>query len=232
MKRYAVIGASSGTGLALVKQLTAQRSVVRAISRRPPNDGPYIEPFAADVTDPASIAKALDAPFDAVFYTVDIHELFQPREAIRSTMVDGCVNALAGVKAATAAHPLAPPARFVLLSVIGPDRPSWVWWLLNASKRGMQRNVLDREHAVKSSSQPYVICRAPRLHDRLSAGAPLWATPPQHSLDMGTDIARVDLARALILAARYAPANSSWDVFAGGESRVQPPRWLQTTPGD
>ena len=232
MKRYAVIGPSSGTGLALVNLLAAQRSVVRAISRRPPLEAPFIEPWAADVTDPPSIATALDAPFDAVFYTVDIHGLFLPREAIRATMVDGCLNALAGVKAATVAHRLAPPARFVLLSVIGPDRPSWVWWLLNASKRGMQRNLLDREHAVMSSSQPYVICRAPRLNDRESDGAPLWATPAQHALDMSNDIARVDLARALVLAARYAPVDSIWDVFSGPQSAAQPPHWLQASPGD
>ena len=32
-----------------------------------------VEPYAADVTNPAQLAQALDGGFDAVFYTVDIH---------------------------------------------------------------------------------------------------------------------------------------------------------------
>jgi len=229
MKRYAVIGASSGTGLALVHQLAAQQYVVRAISRRPPPPGPYVEPYAADVTDAQALTRALDAPFDGVFYTVDIHGLLQPREAIRATMVQGCVNALSGMQAAEAKHFTTP--RFVLLSVIGPDKPSWVWWLLNASKRGMQRNVLDREQAVRDSGLPYTICRAPRLNDGASTGTPLAATPPCHTLDMSQGIARADLAHALILAAQNAPANSTWDVFADAQGQASAPGWLQARAG-
>lgn len=86
-----------------------------------------------DATDARSIAKALVGEFDAVFYTVDIHGLFKPRKDIRAVMFQGCVNAIH-----SAAQAAVPP-KFVLLSVIGPDRPSWVWWILNASKPGMQR---------------------------------------------------------------------------------------------
>ena len=231
MKRSAVIGARSGTGLALVHQLAAQDYHVRAISRRPPPAAQYIEPHAADVTDAQALAQALDAPFDAVFYTVDIHGLLQPRDAIRAAMVQGCLNALAGMHATVARHPAAAPPRFVLLSVIGPDKPSWVWWLLNASKRGMQRNVLDREQAVRDSGLSYTICRAPRLNDGASTGTPLAATPPCHALDMSRGIARADLARALILAAQHAPANSTWDVFADVQGQASAPRWLQATAG-
>jgi uncharacterized protein YbjT (DUF2867 family) len=218
MKRYAVVGAGGGTGLALVRNFAGRRTCVRAISRRPPKAGPFIEPFAADVTDARSIARALDGEFDAVFYTVDIHGRFQPRQDIRAVMFEGCVNAM------QAAEQAAAPPKFVLLSVIGPDRPSWVWWVLNASKPGMRRNILDREHALKGSGLSYVICRAAKLNDEAGGSVPVAATPPRHKLDLKKRIPRSDLARALILAAERAPRNTTWDVFSDPAGPA--PAWL------
>ena len=222
MKRYAVIGASSGTGLALVRQLAARQHTVRAISRRPPQAAPFIEPFAADVTDAGAVEKALDGAFDAVFYTVDIHGLFKPREEIRATMYQGSVNAM------RAAAKLPIPPKFVLLSVIGAERPSWVWWVLNASKPGMQRNILDREQALKNSGLPYVICRAPKLNDEAGGSVPVVATSAQHRLDMSRGIPRNDLARALILAAEQAPPNSSWDLFSHSDATSLVPQFVNS----
>jgi len=221
MKRYAVIGASSGTGLALVRYLADRQTAVRAISRRPPEAGPSIEPFAADATDARSIAKALEGEFDAVFYTVDIHGMLKPSKDIRAVMFQGCVNAIRA-----AAQAVVPP-KFVLLSVIGPERPSWVWWVLNASKPGMQRNILDREQALKDSGLSYVICRAARLNDEPGGTVPVAATPPQHTLDMKRGIPRTDLARALILAAERAPQNTTWDLFSDAAGPAQ--EWLLPT---
>lgn len=62
IKRYAVSGASSGTGLALVKQLSAQRSVVRDNSRRPPNDEPYIKNFSNCLRQGNFYEKAVRRP--------------------------------------------------------------------------------------------------------------------------------------------------------------------------
>jgi uncharacterized protein YbjT (DUF2867 family) len=217
MTRYAVIGASSGTGREIVRHLAERRIPVRAIARReqPAEDG--VEPFAADVTDPASIAKALEGGFDAVFYTVDIHGLRNSREAVRKVMYEGCVNAIQAAAAGGA-------KRFVLLSVIGPERPTWVWWVLDAMKRGMRRNVLDRERALKDSGLAYVICRAPKLNDGPASLVPLAATGPQHRLDMKMGIARADLARALVRAAQAAPQSTTWDVFADAAGPA--PDWL------
>jgi uncharacterized protein YbjT (DUF2867 family) len=221
MKRYAVIGASSGTGLALVRYLAGRQTAVRAIARHPPEGSLFIEPFAADVTDARSIATALDGAFDAVFYTVDIHGLFKPRKDIRAVMFQGCANAI------RAAAQAAVPPKFVLLSVIGPDRPSWVWWVLNASKPGMQRNILDREQALKDSGLSYVICRAAKLNDEAGGTVPVAATPPQHKLDMKRGIPRADLARALVLAAERASQNTTWDVFSNAAGPA--PEWLLPT---
>jgi uncharacterized protein YbjT (DUF2867 family) len=228
IKRYAVIGAGSGTGLALVRHFADQQTNVRAISRHPPSAPPFIEPFTADVTDARSIAKALagegtsglSAEFDAVFYTVDIHGPFKPRKEIRAAMFQGCVNAIQAAAQATV------PPKFVLLSVLGPEHPTWVWWLLNAIKPGMRRNILDREQALKDSGLPYVICRAPRLNDDPGGKVPLGATPPQHKLDMKMTISRTDLAQALIQAAQQAPKNTTWDVFSSAAGAK--PQWLTT----
>lgn len=219
MSRFAVIGASSGTGLHIVRLLASRGMPVRAISRNPPPASEFVEPFSADVTNAQSLAAALNGEFSAVFYTVDIHQKFAPEQAVRAVMVDGCVNAMEALRK------LKSPPRFVLLSVIGPDKSSWVWAVLGAMKRGMKRNIIDREQALMRSGLPYVILRAPKLNDNEGPTPPTAATRPQHRLDMKRTIARRDLAAALVDAAEHAPAPSTWDVFAqeGGPA----PSWLR-----
>ena len=48
MTRYAVIGASSGTGRQIVRYLADKHVQVRAISRRPLAAQEGVEPYAAD----------------------------------------------------------------------------------------------------------------------------------------------------------------------------------------
>lgn len=226
MKRYAVIGASHGTGLAVTRRLEALGSRVRAISRTPPAASELVEPVAADVTDAASLKRALAGEFDAVFFTVDInggignHALFGSRSRIRAVTHGGCLNAIAAVEAA------AVPPKFVLLSVMGVDRTSLVWTMLNIVKPGSKRNILEREQALRASRLPYVILRAPRLTDDPGGSAAIVATPPEHPLE-SRSIARADLARVLVAAALHAPDRSVWDVFPGTEGGAG---WLAADP--
>ncbi|SHH25691.1 SDR family oxidoreductase [Massilia sp. CF038] len=211
MKKFAVIGASSGTGLEIVRLLASRGQHVRAISRRPPPASEFIEPFSADVTDGAALTRALDGDFDTVFFTVDIHKRFASKQEVRALMFDGCMNPIRAVRQ------YAVPPRFVLLSVIGPDQPSWVWFLLNLLKRGMRKNVIDREAALADSGLDYVIARAARLVDAADVIGPLPATvvaPATRRLDMKRTIARSALAEALVSAAQTAAAGSVLDVFA------------------
>lgn len=217
--RYAVVGASKGTGKAIVDLLVSGGHTVRAISRHPQGVTSLVEPVAADVTDPQSIAQALQGQFDAVFFTVEIRGMTNSRAQVRSVMLDGCVNTI------RAAGASADAPKFVLLSVIGPDRPSWVWWILNSMKRGMKSNILAREEALKSSGLSYVICRAPKLGDGPGGNASLGGSACHHKLDMKMGIDRVDLARVLVAAAQNAPARTSWDVFAGSDA--PPLAWLR-----
>ena len=224
MGRYAVIGASRGTGLEITHRLSGAGHQVRAIARTPPAASAFIEPFVADVTDKQSIADALNGSFDAVFYTVDItggigdHALFGSPTKIRETTYQGCVNSIAGALKA----PTKP--RFVLLSIIGVDQPSMIWTMLNTIKPGSKRNTLDKETAVKGSGLSYVILRAPKLNDGPGGVTPISATPPTHKMASNLHISRADLAQALVSATDNAVANTSWDVFssAGGPF----PAWL------
>ncbi|MFZ6679230.1 NAD(P)H-binding protein [Undibacterium sp. Tian12W] len=227
MKEYAVVGASSGTGLAITRLLASQGHTVRAIARKPPAATELIKPVVADVGKPEAIAAALAGELEAVFFTVDIHKAFAPKQLIRSVMFDGFVNVLNGVQR----H--AKPPRIILLSVMGPGKPSLTWLLLNLAKRGMQKNIMDREQALVDSDLPYVILRAPRLVDVLENGiettrpatAAMLSAQADHRLDMRRTIARPDLAAAMVSAAISAPENSVWDVYANDAGPV--PTWLR-----
>ncbi|PXX37820.1 NAD(P)H-binding protein [Undibacterium pigrum] len=227
MKEYAVVGASSGTGLAITRLLASQGHTVRAIARKPPAATELIKPVVADVGKPEAIAAALAGELEAVFFTVDIHKAFASKPLIRSVMFDGFVNVLNGVQR----H--AKPPRIVLLSVMGPGKSSLTWHLLNLAKRGMQKNIVDREQALVDSGLPYVILRAPRLVDVLeneiettrSATAAMLSAKANHRLDMKRTIARPDLAAAMVAAAISAPENSVWDVYANDAGPV--PAWLR-----
>ncbi|MFZ6642351.1 NAD(P)H-binding protein [Undibacterium sp. TC4M20W] len=234
MKEYAVVGASSGTGLAITRLLASQGHTVRAIARKPPAATEFIKPVVADVGKPEAIAAALAGELEAVFFTVDIHKAFASKQLIRSVMFDGFVNVLNGVQR----H--AKPPRIVLLSVMGPDQSSMVWHMLNLVKPGMQKNVQDREQALKESSLPYVIVRAPRLVDVKTdlatnaeaakaairpATAAMLSSQAKHRIDMKRTIARPDLAAAMVAAASSAPENSVWDMYANDAGPV--PAWLR-----
>ncbi|MFZ6779869.1 NAD(P)H-binding protein [Undibacterium sp. Ji83W] len=231
MKEYAVVGASSGTGLAITRLLASQGNTVRAIARKPPAATDLIKPVVADVGKPEAIAAALAGELEAVFFTVDIHKAFASKQLIRSVMFDGFVNVLNGVQR----H--AKPPRIILLSVMGPGKPSLTWLLLNLAKRGMQKNIVDREQALMASGLPYVIVRAPRLVDvenkmaadgietTRPATAAMLSAQANHRLDMKRTIARPDLAAAMIAAATSAPENSVWDVYGNDAGPV--PVWME-----
>lgn len=227
MKEYAVVGASSGTGLAITRLLASQGHTVRAIARKPPAATEFIKPVVADVGKPDAIAAALAGELEAVFFTVDIHKAFASKQLIRSVMFDGFVNVLNGIQRHTK------PPRIILLSVMGPGKSSLTWHLLNLAKRGMQKNIVDREQALVDSGLPYVILRAPRLVDVLENGiettrpatAAMLSAQANHLLDMKRTIARPDLAAAMITAATSAPENSVWDVYGNDAGPV--PVWLE-----
>jgi hypothetical protein len=168
--------------------------------------------------------RALKAQFDAVFFTVDVtggvggRDLFGSRKRLREVTYQGCLNAMA------AASRHRPPPTFVLLSVVGADRASVAWSVLNTVKAGLKQIILDREQALVKGDLPFVIIRAPVLTDEAGGKTPITASQPTHKLDAKLKIARADLATAMIAAAKHAPPRSTWDVFAGESGST--PAWL------
>ena len=101
-----------------------------------------------------------------------------PAAAVCAVMYDGCVNT---IRAAAQAKR---KPRLVLLSVIGSEQSSWVWWRLNAAKRGMRQSVADRELALVQSGLPYVICQALKLNNNPGGVVAVAATAASHRLDI------------------------------------------------
>ena len=223
--RYAVVGASQGTGLIITNELAAKGHYVRAISRTPPAASECIDPVSADVEQPESLQKALDGDFDAVFFTVDKtggiggHALFGNKEEIRAVTYHGCVNTIEAVKR------LPSKPKFVLLSVLGHDKKAFLCSVLNTIKPGLRANVADREQALLSSGLPYVVLRAPKLDDEAGGKVGTSAVEAHQKLTGKMGISRADLALAMIKAADNAPANSIWDVMADDDGPV--PDWLK-----
>lgn len=223
-ERYAVVGASQGTGLLIAQALAAAGKSVRAISRRPPPPSQFVEPFSADVTSQEAISEALNEEFKAVFFTVDKtggiggHALFGSKADIRAVSYQGCVNTIDAVKKA----PGSP--RFVLLSVIGHEQGSMIWSILNFVKPGLRANVSDREKDLVDSGLPYVVLRAPKLTDNEGGQTALGATSESLKLTGGMELARADLAKLMIQAAERAPENTIWDLVSGPEASA--PEWL------
>lgn len=207
MKRYAVVGASSGTGLAITQRLAARGDHVTAISRRSMEASINVAPVAADVRDRESLEIALPEQLDTVFFTVDIHGFRKPRGDIRHVMVDGCVHAMEAALKRGA-------RRFILLSVIGANRSSWVWQLLNAVKPGMRANILEREEALRRSGMPFIIVRAPRLSDALAEGTHTLSRASTKKLGMGQSVSRTELGRLLLAVADAGTSyeGATWDV--------------------
>lgn len=207
MTVHAVIGASSGTGEAITRLLAARGDRVIAVSRRPGVARENVTPAAVDVLDAAVLEEALPAGLDTVFFTVDIHGFRKPRAEIHDVMVRGCIHAMEAAIAKGA-------RRFVLLSVLGAEDSSWVWWLLNAAKPGMQANVLQREQALKASGLPYIIVRAPRLDDTKPTHGHRLIPSRRQVLQMKPHISRQELAGLLVQAADAGSSyeGATWDI--------------------
>ena len=216
--RYCVIGCTRGTGLQIARQLAERGASVLGLARDPAKARDLlpaaVEVRAGDVIDPGSLrAEGLGA-CRAIFFAVDItggvggRGFFKPASQIRAVTYEGLVNVVDAAKAAAFA------GRFILLSGMGSELPSFTGRLLNAIKGDLQRNQRDRDAYLRNSGLDWSIGRGGILTDEPGGRADILITPPIHRLSVFRRVARADFARALIAGAE-APAASGrmFDVF-------------------
>jgi uncharacterized protein YbjT (DUF2867 family) len=218
MAPYCVIGCTRGTGLQIARQLAERGSAVRCIARDPAKARDLlpagVEIRTADVTDPGSLRRAGLGDCRAIFFAVDItggfagRGFFKPADQIRAITYRGLVDVVDTARQAGFA------GRFVLLSGMGSELPSFTGRLLNAIKGNLQRNQRDRNEYLRNSGLDWSIGRGAVLTNRAGGRADLRITAPVHPLSFRRRVARADFARALIAAAD-APAASGrmFDVF-------------------
>ena len=153
---------------------------------------------AGDVTAPGSLSAARLGACCAIFFAVDVtggvggRGFFKPASEIRAVTYEGLVNVVDAAKAA------AFTGRFVLVSGMGSELPSFTGRLLNAIKGDLQRNQRDRDAYLRNSG---LDCRGGILTDEPGGRADIRITPPVHRLSLFRRVARADFARALIAAA-------------------------------
>ena len=215
---YCVIGCTRGTGLQIARQLAERGAPVLGVARDPAKARDLlpaaVEIRAGDVTDPGSLRATRLGACRAIFFAVDItggiggRGFFKPAGQIRAVTYEGLVNVVDAARAAAFTN------RFVLLSGMGSELPSFTGRLLNAIKGDLQRNQRDRDAYLRNSGLDWSIGRGGILTDEPGGRADIRITPPVHRLSLLRRVARADFARTLIAAAD-APAVSArtFDVF-------------------
>ena len=215
---YCVIGCTRGTGLQIARQLAERGAPVLGVARDPAKARDLlpaaVEIRAGDVTDPGLLRAAALGACRAIFFAVDItggiggRGFFKPAGQIRAVTYEGLVNVVDAARAA------AFTSRFVLLSGMGSELPSFTGRLLNAIKGDLQRNQRDRDAYLRNSGLEWCIGRGGLLTDEPGGRADIRITPPVNRLSLFRRLARADFARALIAAADSPTASMRmFDVF-------------------
>jgi uncharacterized protein YbjT (DUF2867 family) len=208
---FCIVGATSGTGLLIAQQLLKEGSKVRVIARDPDKAvrllGSRAYVYSGDVTDARSINDALTENHRAIFFTVAAtggingRALFASNSMIRAVTYQGLLNVV------DAARSRGFDSRIILPSVIGVNRPSLMMSILNTVKKGLQRNLIERELYLRASGLDYTIVRAPILANAPAGETEVRITPANNQLRAGQKVSRSDLARVMILASQQIAAS-------------------------
>jgi uncharacterized protein YbjT (DUF2867 family) len=217
--QFCIVGATSGTGLLITRQLLQGGWRVRVVARDPEKArrvlDNQVEVRHGDVTDAQSIRAAIAEDCTAIFFTVaagggiDGRGMFALRTMIREVTYQGLLNVV------DAARSIGFSGRIILPSLVGVDRPSVLIRILDKVKSGLQRNLVERELYIRASGLNYTVVRAPILTNAPAGGVNLQITKAINKLTVRSKISRGDLARVMILAAQQpAAARKTFELLA------------------
>jgi uncharacterized protein YbjT (DUF2867 family) len=209
--RFCIIGATSGTGLLITRQLLQGGLPARIVARDPDKArrvlDNQVEVRHGDVTDASSIRAAIAEDCTAIFFTVaagggiDGRGMFALGSMIREVTYQGLLNVV------DAARSIGFSGRIILPSLVGVDRPSVLIRILDKIKPGLPRNLIERELYIRASGLDYTVLRAPILTNAPAGGVKLQITRAINKLTAKSKISRGDLARVMILAAQQPAAS-------------------------
>lgn len=199
-----VAGATGRTGTAVVGQLLAEGYTVRALVRDPVKAkaafGDKLSYFTADVTDPATLAPAMQG-VDAVISAIGAKGA---KGASRPEVID-----YAGVRNLAVAASVAGVKQFVLVSSRGATQENNP---LNRLFGDVLVWKLKGEDALRTSGVPYTIIRPGGLGDG-KPGEKAFVIEQGDKSAGQTTIARADLATICVQALRYTEAlNRTFEV--------------------
>ena len=168
--KFCIVGATSGTGLRIARQLLQTGFNLRVLARNPDKAkrllGGRAEIFQGDVTDAQSLRGALAADDKAIFFTVaatggmDGRGLFASETMIRDVTYQGLLNVVDSALA------IGFQGRIILPSVFGADRASIMIRILNRVKRGLQWNLSERELYLRGSGLGLYDCARADPYER------------------------------------------------------------------
>jgi uncharacterized protein YbjT (DUF2867 family) len=218
-EQFCVVGATHGLGLLITRQLLASGAAVRVLARDPDKArrlfGNGVHLRQGDVTDASSVRAVLARDDLAIFFTVaatggmDGRGLFASEATIRDVTYQGLLNVVDSARA------VGFTGRFILPSVVGADRSSLVIRILDQLKRGLWRDLRERERYLRASGLDYTIVRAPILTNGPDGESNIRISKAVRKLTAGPKISRGDLARVLILVSRQpAASRKTFDLFS------------------
>jgi nucleoside-diphosphate-sugar epimerase len=197
-----VIGATRGTGKAVVEQSIAQGDsvtvIARDISKAKTLFGDTINIIQGDVTHPESLAPLLTSTVDAVIYTVDItggiggRGFFTSRQQIDKVVYGGVVNVVRALKEQGFKN------QFILLTTLGLENRSLIINLLNLIKPGVIQASIDKATYLIQSGLPYTIVQAGALHNLTTSKEPLTISVGDIPMRLNYEISRQHLAQILL----------------------------------
>jgi uncharacterized protein YbjT (DUF2867 family) len=210
--RILFYGMTQGTGALLAEHLLSRGFRLRAVVRNPTRlQGlqQKVEVVQGDLTQPDTLRGAA-VGIDQIVFTAGVTQRPAPEALIKATEYEGVRAALDAAKQ-DGFH-----GRFLYMTSLGVNKPSFMSWLLNKIKGNTLVWRREAEAAIKASGLPYTIVRAGILVNEPEGKRPLIISQGDQPLGLGTRVARADIAALFVeLLTRPHPQHTLIEAVAG-----------------